>query len=79
MKGSVFINADRGYDAEAANFFKRIFELLMILTNIKQRELQKGPRGPGRKRFHNRMEGKKMFDEEVHHYRGMIEASNLRG
>jgi hypothetical protein len=47
----------------------------MILTNIKQRELQKGP---GRKRLHNRMEAKKMFDEEVYHYRGMIEASNLR-
>jgi hypothetical protein len=70
MKGSVF-DADKGYDAEAN--FKRVFELLMI-PNIKQRELQKGPKGVGRKRLRYRSKAKKMFDEEVYHYRGMIEA-----
>ncbi len=43
MKGSVF-DADRGYDAELN--FKRVFELLM-LPNIKQRLMQKGPKGKG--------------------------------
>jgi hypothetical protein len=70
MKGSIF-NADKGYDAEAN--FKRVFELLMI-PNIKQRELQKGPKGVGHKRLHFRMKAKKLFDEGVYHYRGMIEA-----
>jgi hypothetical protein len=73
MKGSIF-NADRGYDGEAN--FKRVFELLMI-PNIKQRELQKGSKGPGHKKLHYRMDATKkiMFDEEeVYHYRGMIEA-----
>jgi len=70
MKGSVF-DADRGYDAEAN--FKRIFELLM-LPNIKQRLMQKGPRGRGHKRLLFRSRAKKMFDESVYHYRGMIES-----
>lgn len=70
MQGSIF-NADRGYDAELN--FKRIFELLM-LPNIKQRELQKGPRGMGHKRPHYRSRAKKMFDIEKYHYRGMVEA-----
>jgi hypothetical protein len=74
MKGSVF-DADKGYDAEAN--FKRVFELLM-LPNIKQRELQKGPKGAGRKRLRYRSKAMKMFDEGIYHYRGMIEASNLR-
>ena len=70
MKGSIF-NADKGYDAEAN--FKRIFELLMI-PNIKQRELQKGPKGVGHKRLRYRSKAKKMFDEGIYHYSGMIEA-----
>ena len=70
MKGSVF-DADRGYDAEAN--FKRVFELLM-LPNIKQRLMQKGPKGSGHKRLLFRSKAKKMFDESVYHYRGMIEA-----
>jgi hypothetical protein len=70
MKGSVF-DADKGYDAEAN--FKRVFELLM-LPNIKQRELQKGPKGAGRKRLRYRSKAMKMFDEGIYHYRGMIEA-----
>ncbi len=70
MKGSIF-DADRGYDGEAN--FKLVFELLM-LPNIKQRLLQKGPKGVGHKRLRYRSKAKKMFDEGVYHYRGMIEA-----
>ncbi|MGH2638182.1 MAG: transposase, partial [Rhabdochlamydiaceae bacterium] len=70
MKGSTF-DADKGYDADAN--FKRIFDLLMR-PNIKQRELQKGPKGMCHKRLRFRSKAKKMFDEGVYHYRGMIEA-----
>ncbi|MHB8545137.1 MAG: transposase, partial [Leptospirales bacterium] len=70
MKGSVF-DADKGYDAEAN--FKRVFELLMH-PNIKQRLIQKGPKGVGHKRLRYRSRAAKIFDEGTYHYRGMIEA-----
>ena len=70
MKRSVFV-ADRGYDGEAN--FKRVFDLLM-LPNIRQREIQVAPRGVGHKRPRFRMKAKKMFDEGLYHYRGMIES-----
>jgi hypothetical protein len=70
LPGSTF-NADKGYDAEEN--FKRIYELLMR-PNIKQREMQKGPKGKGRKRLHNRSKAAKEFDQPVYRWRGMIEA-----
>jgi hypothetical protein len=70
MKGSIF-NADKGYDAEVN--FRRVSELLM-LPNIKQRDLQRGPKGAGHKRLYYRTRAAKIFDEGTYHYRGMIEA-----
>jgi hypothetical protein len=64
----IYIQCRQGYDADAN--FKRVFELLMI-PNIKQRELQKGV---GHKRLRYRSKAKKIFDVGVYHYRGIIEA-----
>ncbi len=70
LPGSIF-NADRGFDAEAN--FKRVYELLMH-PNIKQIARQKGPRGRGHKRLHNRSRAAKEFDQSLYRWRGMIEA-----
>jgi hypothetical protein len=70
MPGSVF-NADRGFDAEY--IFERVFQLLM-LPNIKQRVMAKGPRGKGRKRLRYRSRAKKLFDKKAYRYRGLVEA-----
>lgn len=70
MKRCVF-NADRAYDAELN--YQRLYELTMH-PNIKQRAMQKGPKGKGRKRLHYRSKASKEFDEELYRYRGMIEA-----
>ncbi|MHB8566705.1 MAG: hypothetical protein ACYC7D_08175 [Nitrososphaerales archaeon] len=45
-----------------------------MIPNIKQRLLQKGPKGPGHKRLFYRSRAAKIFDEGTYHYRGMIEA-----
>jgi hypothetical protein len=68
--GSIF-NADRAYDAEY--IFKRVYQLGMK-PNIKQRMMLKDRYGKGRKRLRYRMRASKEFNEEMYHYRGMIEA-----
>jgi hypothetical protein len=70
LRGSIF-NADRGYDAES--IFERIYKLKMH-PNIKQRLTQKGPKGSGHKRLRYRSKAAKDFNEEIYHYRGMVEA-----
>jgi len=70
LPGCIF-NADKAFDAE--DNFKRLYQLLMH-PNIKQRVVLKQPRGKGRKRLHYRSEARKEFNEELYHYRGMIEA-----
>ncbi len=68
--GSVF-DADKGFDAE--RIFERLYELKM-LPNIKQRAMQKGPKGKGRKRLRYRSRAKKEFEQELYRWRGLIEA-----
>lgn len=79
LPGSVF-EADRGYDADA--IFRRIYELRMF-PNIKQREIQEGPKGRGRRRLRYRRRAAKGFDVELYHHRGLIEgifgAEEVRG
>ena len=70
LPGCIF-NADRGYDGELN--YQRLYELLMH-PNIKQRHLQKGPKGKGRKRLRYRGKASKEFNEDFYRYRGMIEA-----
>jgi hypothetical protein len=70
LPGCVF-NADRGYDGELN--YQRLYELLMH-PNIKQRKVQKEPKGEGRKRLRYRSKAYKEFDKDAYHYRGMIEA-----
>jgi len=70
LPGSIF-NGDTAYDAELN--FQRIYQLSMH-PNIKQRTIQNGKKGKGRKRLHYRSRAAKEFDEELYHYRGIVEA-----
>jgi len=70
LPGCIF-NADRGYDGELN--YQRLYELL-IHPNIKQRLVQKEPKGKGRKRLRYRSKASKEFNKDLYRYRGMIEA-----
>jgi len=70
LPDSIF-NGDAAYDADLN--FQRIYQLLMH-PNIKQRTIQSGKKGKGRKRLHYRSRASKEFDEELYRYRGMVEA-----